>query len=65
MTTYIILILNIATATVTSIPTEFRTLQACTFASKNINDSTQGNQQAWCTATAGTKFPGQPGGILK
>ena len=63
MTTYIILLLNIATATVTSIPTEFKTLQACTFAVKNINDATQGVQQAWCTATSGTKFPGQPGGI--
>ena len=63
MTTYIILLLNIATATVTSIPTEFRTLQACAFAAKNINDATVGSQQAWCTATSGTKFPGQPGGI--
>ena len=62
--TYIILILNIATATVTSIPTEFRTLQACTFASNAINDATQGNQQSWCTATNGKKFPGRPGGIL-
>ena len=63
MTTYIILILHVATATVSAVPAEFRTIQACTFASKAINDATVGNQQAWCTATSGTKFPGQPGGI--
>ena len=63
MTTYIIILLNLTTFTTSAIPVEFKTLQACTFAVKNMNDATVGTQSAYCTATSGTKFPGQPGGV--
>lgn len=58
---FLLLILNLTTFDVTTAP--FQTLEACVFASNQLNRQAGEAISAWCTATSGKNFPGQPSGI--